>query len=63
MYYRGAHAAILVFDSTSPDSLDKVAEWVEGVFIKLCGMWRQDIRKKWRRFIKIFIWFYDYFFH
>lgn len=29
MYYRGAHAAILVFDVTSPDSLDRVAEWVE----------------------------------
>jgi Ras-related protein Rab-21 len=29
MYYRGAHAAILVFDITSPESLDKVAEWVE----------------------------------
>ena len=29
MYYRGAHAAILVFDITSSESLDRVAEWVE----------------------------------
>ena len=29
MYYRGAHAAILVFDITVPETLDKVAEWVE----------------------------------
>ena len=29
MYYRGAHAAILVFDITIPETLDKVAEWVE----------------------------------
>ena len=33
MYYRGAHAAILVFDITSSDSLDRVAEWVEGIFL------------------------------
>ena len=39
MYYRGAHAAILVFDSTSSDSLDKVAEWVDGMYIG-CGKWR-----------------------
>jgi GTPase SAR1 family protein len=31
MYYRGAQAAILVFDITIPETLDKVAEWVEGV--------------------------------
>jgi len=29
MYYRGAHAAILVFDVTSQESLDKVGGWVE----------------------------------
>jgi Ras-related protein Rab-5C len=29
MYYRGAHAAILVFDVTSPDTLDKISGWVE----------------------------------
>jgi len=29
MYYRGAHAAVLVFDVTSADTLDKVGGWVE----------------------------------
>ena len=29
MYYRGAHAAVLVFDVTSADTLDKVGEWAE----------------------------------
>jgi len=29
MYYRGAHAAILVFDITSRDTLEKVGGWVE----------------------------------
>jgi len=29
LYYRGAHAAILVFDVTAPDTLDKVSGWVE----------------------------------
>jgi len=29
MYYRGAHAAILVFDVTQQDTLDKVGGWVE----------------------------------
>jgi len=29
MYYRGAHAAILVFDVTQQESLDKIAGWVE----------------------------------
>lgn len=29
MYYRGAHAAVLVFDVTSSESLDKVQGWVE----------------------------------
>jgi len=29
MYYRGAHAAILVFDVSVPDTLDKVSGWVE----------------------------------
>lgn len=29
MYYRGAHAAILVFDVTSPDTLQKISGWVE----------------------------------
>jgi len=28
MYYRGAHAAILVFDVCSPDSFDKIESWV-----------------------------------
>jgi len=29
MYYRGAHAAILTFDVTAVDTLDKVTAWVE----------------------------------
>jgi len=29
LYYRGAHAAILVFDVTVPETLDKVSGWVE----------------------------------
>jgi hypothetical protein len=29
MYYRGAHAAVLVFDVTSADTLDKVGGWAE----------------------------------
>ena len=29
MYYRGAHAAVLVFDVTSAETLDKVGEWAE----------------------------------
>jgi len=29
MYYRHALAAILVFDATSPDSLDKIEDWVK----------------------------------
>jgi len=29
MYYRGAHAAILVFDVSSQETLDKVSGWVE----------------------------------
>ena len=29
MYYRGAHAAVLVFDVTSADTLDKVGEWAD----------------------------------
>lgn len=28
MYYRNAHAAILVYDATSPESFEKVAGWV-----------------------------------
>lgn len=33
MYYRGAHAAILVFDVTAADTLEKVGGWVEGIQI------------------------------
>lgn len=29
MYYRGAHAAILVFDATNPETLETVDGWVE----------------------------------
>ena len=29
MYYRGAHAAVLVFDVTSAETLDKVGEWAD----------------------------------
>lgn len=29
MYYRGAHAAILVFDATDRESFDKVGSWVD----------------------------------
>merc|ERR1719253_956179 len=29
MYYRGAHAAILVYDVSQPETLDKLGGWVE----------------------------------
>ena len=31
LYYRGADAAILVFDATAPSSLDAVKNWVQGI--------------------------------
>ena len=40
MYYRGAHAAILVFDVTSKDSLERVGGWVEGAFTVLFRLMR-----------------------
>lgn len=30
MYYRGAHAAILVYDITSEESFQDMSSWVEG---------------------------------
>jgi hypothetical protein len=36
MYYRNAHAAVLVLDCTHPETLEKVTEWVEGSFLFLC---------------------------
>lgn len=30
MYYRGAHAAILVYDITSEESFQDMNSWVEG---------------------------------
>eukprot|EP00457_Paulinella_chromatophora_P009617 gb/GEZN01009688.1/.p1 GENE.gb/GEZN01009688.1/~~gb/GEZN01009688.1/.p1 ORF type:complete len:214 (-),score=37.64 gb/GEZN01009688.1/:584-1225(-) len=39
MYYRGAHAAILVFDVTAPETLEKVSGWVE----ELQGHANEDI--------------------
>lgn len=33
MYYRGAHAAILVYDITSEESFQDMSSWVEGSVI------------------------------
>ena len=33
MYYRGAAAAIVVFDITSEDSFTQLQQWVDGGFI------------------------------
>lgn len=30
MYYRGTHAAILVYDITNPSSFEDVKVWLEG---------------------------------
>lgn len=32
MYYRGASAAILVYDITSEDSFTEIMSWMEGFF-------------------------------
>lgn len=31
MYYRGAHAAILVYDLTNEDSLADIQVWLDGM--------------------------------
>ena len=33
LYYRGADAAVLVFDCTVPKSLQSVRNWVKGIFV------------------------------
>ncbi len=30
MYYRGAHAALLVYDITSQESFEELSSWIEG---------------------------------
>lgn len=45
MYYRNAHAAVVVFDITSPQSFERAQKWVSellekansGIIIALCG--------------------------
>ena len=34
MYYRGAHAALLVYDITSQESFEELSSWIEGKIIK-----------------------------
>lgn len=34
MYYRGAHAAILVYDITNEDSLADIQVWLDGEFTR-----------------------------
>lgn len=34
MYYRGASAAILVYDITSEESFTELISWMEGLFLK-----------------------------
>jgi GTPase SAR1 family protein len=36
MYYRGAHAAILVYDITSEESFQDMSSWVEGNELDYC---------------------------
>lgn len=31
MYYRGAHAALLVYDITSQESFEELSSWIEGL--------------------------------
>lgn len=31
MYYRGAHAALLVYDITSQESFEELSSWIEGI--------------------------------
>lgn len=35
MYYRGAHAALLVYDITSQESFEELTSWIEGKEKKL----------------------------
>ena len=35
MYYRGASAALLVYDLTSAPSFNKVKEWVNGMILMI----------------------------
>jgi GTPase SAR1 family protein len=40
MYYRGASAAILVYDITSEDSFTEIMSWMEGFyFLRLISMY------------------------
>lgn len=32
MYYRGAHAALLVYDITSQESFEELTSWIEGEY-------------------------------
>lgn len=34
MYYRGAHAALLVYDITSQESFEELSSWIEGNIYK-----------------------------
>lgn len=34
MYYRGASAAILVYDITSEESFTEMVSWMEGIFFR-----------------------------
>ena len=32
MYYRGAHAALLLYDITNASSFEDIRGWIEGIF-------------------------------
>ena len=36
MYYRGAHAALLVYDITSQESFEELSSWIEGKLFDCC---------------------------
>jgi GTPase SAR1 family protein len=38
MYYRGAHAAILVYDITNDESLNDIQVWLDGRLLLLSGI-------------------------
>ena len=39
MYYRGAQAALLVYDLTSQESFAELHSWIEGMFVFLYDMY------------------------